>query len=630
MESVPLQNPKDGWRANCGAFIRNGLMNFMTAFGICLQSRELIPSLSVSMFRMVLVGLVHTLTSAGFKILVAEFWVFPTPYQYAWAAIPDATFIAIYFYIAIGRKQLRNKPGLPADLWRQIIVLIVAAGLCVIYPAYNAVFLQLNAWQQTMFVFVLPMMKFALQSVAAWSTQHIIEYMPGVVVFSVEVFNALYLAKCMQSQGSMATFAAIMAFDAFESVVAYRDMKSQTLELYQLMKKYNKDDPDRGFIDTVIAVCKEPDILSTKGSSIRIRSPIKLAVSARTSILLDQLVRTQSAKLVPVNSSEAPVPDAHDQAWEPRNAPALAQITLHSLTAVLPYSNGDISSQKVTDMPRDSSGHHSLVSDMLPNGQSKSRSSSSVKPEPTEGLALSSFKPDNTMQSGSRAYGESSSFKSTQASDSIRPFEPCTDEQQIRRIEAAVDNSELPQLSDNLHLSPEELARLASASKQKDSKSELRSQALTMDEKATIVNQSLKLLFLCEFHALVEYMEAMIPMLYCVYVAVLGQLPSHVYYIEMRDMTSADIQRMVGNIFAYAWMEILSFVAMHFTIKWKFGFSPLYLLAFVLENQFLEFEARLLVWFSYVLEITLVHFGKCILCLSIVVGDEHNLTSMAV
>lgn len=620
METVPLQDPKDGWRANHGAFIRNGLMNFMTAFGICLQSRQLIPDLSVSMFRMVLVGLAHALTSAGFKTLVAEFWVFPTPYQYAWAAIPDATFIAIYFYIAIGRKQLREKPGLPGDLWRQIIVLAVAAGLCVIYPAYNAVFLQLNAWQQTLFVFVLPMMKFALQNVVAWSTQHIVEYMPGVVVFSVEVFNALYLAKCMQSQGSMATFVAIMAFDAFESIVAYRDMKIQTLELYELMKRYNKSNPDRGFIDTVIAVCQEPDVLSSKSSSIRIRSPIKLAVSSQTSILLDQLARTHSTNLGPVNSSEAPVPDTLDEGYELRSDSVSTQMSLHALTAVLPYPNDITSSQYATEAPRNSTDQNHSDSEMVPNGQSKSKSSSSVQPEPSGGLVGgSSFQ---ISMAGTQ------SFKSAQASDSIRPSEQCTEELRIRHsIEFAVHNSELPQVAGNLGLSPEELARLASTSKSKDNKPEFRCQVLTMNEKATIVNQSLKLLFHCEYHTLVEYMEAMIPMLYCVYVAVLGYLPSHVYYIEMRHMTSAAIQRMVGNIFAYAWMEILSFIVMHFTIKWKFGFSPLYLLAFVLENQFLEFEARLLVWFSYVLQITLVHFGTLVLCL---VGDGHYLTSISV
>lgn len=101
----------------------------------------------------------------------------------------------------------------------------------------------------------------------------------------------------------------------------------------------------------------------------------------------------------------------------------------------------------------------------------------------------------------------------------------------------------------------------------------------------------------------------MISKLYCVYIVVLTRLPNHKYYPEMRTMTTEHLDKMLKNIFAYVWLGILSFITMHYTIKWKFGFSPAYLLAFVLENQAMEFQARLLVWFSYVLEITLVHFG---------------------
>lgn len=128
------------------------------------------------------------------------------------------------------------------------------------------------------------------------------------------------------------------------------------------------------------------------------------------------------------------------------------------------------------------------------------------------------------------------------------------------------------------------------------------------------MEQILRIIFHCEYHALVEYIEAVAPMLYCIYVSVLTQLPSHVHYAETRNLTNTDLQRMASNIFAYAWMEIVSFVLMHYMTKWKFGFSPLYLLTFVLENQFLEFQGRLLVCFSYVLKITRVHFGKRVSC----------------
>lgn len=139
--------------------------------------------------------------------------------------MPYGVFLAVFVLCAVGRKQLQDKPNLICELWKQFIIIIVHISLCSVYPAYNAIYLRLGPWQKALFVFVLPMIKFVLQSVIAWSTKHIVEYMPGATVLSVEVFNALYLAKCMQSAGSISTFAAIMTFDAFESIVAYRDIK---------------------------------------------------------------------------------------------------------------------------------------------------------------------------------------------------------------------------------------------------------------------------------------------------------------------------------------------------------------------------------------------------------------------
>lgn len=36
----------------------------------------------------------------------------------------------------------------------------------------------------------------------------------------------------------------------------------------------------------------------------------------------------------------------------------------------------------------------------------------------------------------------------------------------------------------------------------------------------------------------------------------------------------------MGNILIYSWLELLSFVALHFMVKWQFKFSLLHLLGY--------------------------------------------------
>lgn len=402
-------------------------------------------------------------------------------------------------------------------------------------------------------MFVLPLMKFALQSLVAWSTKHIVEYMPGVTVFSVEVFNALYLAKCMQSAGSMSTFVVIMVFDAFESVVAYRDMKAQTQSLYETWALYSSSAPEREFVDTMIAMCHEPDVLSRRGSTIRTRSPIKLNIYRTNTAVLDELVQIQSFVTEPIA----------------------------------------VKTSSFLEMPPSTSAVSSIA---LGHESSHKWYMSHSKIYPTEQDLKSQ---DTTNLSPARATARVQSV-------GMRDL-PGAVEGHHHTMERGTPKS-APVLPSELHVhsSNKLSAKLGAAAKS----------TLTPAQLHDAVDQSLKVLFQCEYHVLVEYVEAMIPMLYCVYVAILTHLPSHVYYPETRNITNARVKKMVLNVFTHAWLEIISFVMMHFSIKWKFGFSPAYLLASVLENQAMQFQARLLVWFTYIVEITLVHNGGlvCLLC----------------
>lgn len=62
------------------------------------------------------------------------------------------------------------------------------------------------------------------------------------------------------------------------------------------------------------------------------------------------------------------------------------------------------------------------------------------------------------------------------------------------------------------------------------------------------------------------------------------------------------------NIFVYTWLEVLSFIALHYAIKRELGFSPARVLSFVLENQF--FLGRLVIWYLIIPDFNLYHCGK--------------------
>lgn len=65
-------------------------------------------------------------------------------------------FLAAFVLCAVGRKELEDKPDLIWELWKQFIIVIVHISLCLVYPAYSAIYLRLGPWQRPcLFLFFL-------------------------------------------------------------------------------------------------------------------------------------------------------------------------------------------------------------------------------------------------------------------------------------------------------------------------------------------------------------------------------------------------------------------------------------------------------------------------------------------
>lgn len=133
---------------------------------------------------------------------------------------------------------------------------------------------------------------------------------------------------------------------------------------------------------------------------------------------------------------------------------------------------------------------------------------------------------------------------------------------------------------------------------------------MAKSQKQEFVRQALKLLFQCEYHALVEYVECVIPLVYTIYVSILCQLPSSKYQPEIMNLTPARFQTMITNMLIYATWELISLMVLHVAVRRRFGISLFHSLAFVLRSPFIEFQGRPLAIFSYIFSVMLAHFGS--------------------
>lgn len=183
-------------------------MCIITGAGACIQTKQLMPALSMSNANLSYRNCGCCVHERIFLLLFAVLWAFSVRFGYIMAPVPFAEVLTASFVLAEGRKQLRDQPSLVGELRRQSVIILVQVMLCIVYPV--------SIYDSTQ-------MRRPRSSTAndqIWNAKRcsLVDQPFGgvhacVTLFSVGVLNALYLSKCMQSASSRVTYLIIMTVD---------------------------------------------------------------------------------------------------------------------------------------------------------------------------------------------------------------------------------------------------------------------------------------------------------------------------------------------------------------------------------------------------------------------------------
>ncbi|EGZ18008.1 hypothetical protein PHYSODRAFT_375504, partial [Phytophthora sojae] len=215
IECIPLRSPGEGWRANYAFWVRLFLSSFPMAVGGVLQVKQVIPPGIISYRATVAIGLGTAVGYVSCALGLAALWTFPVPFGYALMVGPFVCFFMASVCVVVGPKMLSNSPMLHRQIFTQMLVIAAQGTLAIAYPTFGAIFNQLSIIGQTVFIFVLPMIKFSIKQFIANTSAHLHEYVGPTVVLSVDVCNVLYVAICVQTAVSPLTSGLQIASDAF-------------------------------------------------------------------------------------------------------------------------------------------------------------------------------------------------------------------------------------------------------------------------------------------------------------------------------------------------------------------------------------------------------------------------------
>lgn len=163
----------------------------------------------------------------------------------------------------------------------------------------------------------------------------------------------------------------------------------------------------------------------------------------------------------------------------------------------------------------------------------------------------------------------------------------------------------------------------------------------TRSSEVRYVDAIQRLLYVTEFLMLLNYVEVIIPFIYCAaislraracltsltgydacnviffaatYLVIVYHLPNRVYYPQIDIMTDEHLRSTLLSIFLYASLELCSLLTLHCVLVYRLKLPGLVQLAFVLHSQWVGVQSKLVFWVVYNAQATLQHTGA--LCVS--------------
>ncbi|KAG7379788.1 hypothetical protein PHYPSEUDO_008130 [Phytophthora pseudosyringae] len=294
-ESVPLQDPTRGWRVNYGIWVRGALVSGVVARTIVIQLKHLVGGVAISSRQVGLVAVAVMAAYTALSVAIAANVFFPIPFMTITMTLPFLVLVICFFRLSVGGRAIHEVVTRREQLLRFTLFLSAQTFMSVMYPAYQALFQAASETGYELFVVgLLPVLKLLMRNLIAQCFSRMDDMMPEAVIFTVDFFNAFYIATSMQNASSTTTVVVIVAADLLHTALALQSVHRRTSSLMsQLCEKLGTDGdvphlPD--LLEKSRSLCRHcNEFNSNERAQLQLRSCIPYRLSPENRHLLDRL-----------------------------------------------------------------------------------------------------------------------------------------------------------------------------------------------------------------------------------------------------------------------------------------------------------------------------------------------------
>ncbi|RLN92329.1 hypothetical protein BBJ28_00023557 [Nothophytophthora sp. Chile5] len=562
-ECLPLRPPAEGSAANYVFWIRHSCMLLFMLLGTMMQAKAWVPGLPLSGRRLLGFAVGCSAVATVLDVLVAELWVFPIPFMVVLGAPPAVILMMFTIWCVLGRDALHDIPDRAFYLRRFFQLLAVQASLTTIYPAYRALFLAAPSYIRQLLMVLLPVLDLALKNVLAACGSHLEDRLPEVIVFTVDVFDALYAVLCMRSDNSFVLVGVTATMNALTMSLTLQDMHrlSGAARENSTVKERRQGYAMEMLVMATLRLLQTPEQLDpSELRGIRLLSGAQHKLSDASTTLLDAL----AARAVYNNDRRTSTTMSMTQLKDRYASVAMDEAIL--------TDDSDITARP--SRLRTPLRRCCYASKVDPVGGTRK---STQLTTPLHGrLGNMSVASVNTQALGTGGVDLKSVGRAPcPAAMAVPPLQPYTSEAQgasTRRDIAA----------NQLHR-----------------------------QNTRVVRQTLQLLFNNEYLGLTAYTQCVVPVIYIGYMACLKNMPNRKYYADSRVVEDAQLfTDRIRLISVLAGLQLASLLVLHTFVTRHFAVSTLYQVAFVLETQATLVQSKVTSWLIFSVAFPLEHYGE--------------------
>lgn len=240
MDFVPLEQPNKGRAANYLFWGRFFISLTLLTFGVLMQFVHLIPRLGMTRRHVLEISIVTSTGCLCFNYWIAGLIAFPVPFMLlvgtpTWFIINAIMF---YYYFA---SRLRQDAVLLKAFIKTMAILVSQISLTIAYPAYILGLVSVSQQYYGLYVAVLPVIKIASKNAISALVGDNDDVKPEIVIFNVEIFNALYVSLAMQNSSNVSTTLMLFLIDFAQAWASMVDVKRELHHLQLLMAKIPND-----------------------------------------------------------------------------------------------------------------------------------------------------------------------------------------------------------------------------------------------------------------------------------------------------------------------------------------------------------------------------------------------------